>query len=103
MTDEPTARLRAFLPGFRWQEVEQRPYKEESDAPFRAISRQVLFEEPALECELRYFEMASGGYSTLERHLHMHAVMILRGRGHCLLGGVAPIKPDKRQVAIGFE
>ena len=55
-------------------------------APFRAISRQVLFEDPALECELRYFEMAPGGYSTLERHQHMHAVMIFRGHGHCLLG-----------------
>ena len=40
-----------------------------------------------LGCELRYFEMAPGGYSTLERHEHMHAVMILRGHGHCLLGG----------------
>jgi quercetin dioxygenase-like cupin family protein len=46
----------------------------------------VLFGEPALGCELRYFEMAAGGHSTLERHDHMHAVMILRGRGQCLLG-----------------
>ena len=30
--------------------------------------------------------MAPGGYSTLERHEHVHAVMILRGRGHCLVG-----------------
>ncbi len=72
--------------GFRWQGVEHRPYKEEGSAPFHAISRQVLFEEPALGCELRYFEMDSGGYSTLERHEHMHGVMIFRGHGHCLLG-----------------
>jgi mannose-6-phosphate isomerase-like protein (cupin superfamily) len=30
--------------------------------------------------------MAAGGFSTLERHQHMHAVLILRGRGHCLIG-----------------
>jgi mannose-6-phosphate isomerase-like protein (cupin superfamily) len=43
--------------------------------------------------ELRYFEMAPGGFSTLERHEHMHAVLILRGRGHCLVGGdVKPIE-----------
>ena len=36
--------------------------------------------------ELRYFEVAPGGFSTLERHEHMHAVLILRGRGHCLVG-----------------
>ena len=88
MTDEPAARLRAFLPGFRWQEVELRPYKDEASAPFRAISRQVLFSDQALECELRYFEMTAGGHSTLERHEHMHAVTILRGSGHCLLGSL---------------
>ena len=43
--------------------------------------------------ELRYFEVAPGGFSTLERHEHMHAVLILRGRGHCLVGGeVRPIE-----------
>jgi mannose-6-phosphate isomerase-like protein (cupin superfamily) len=30
--------------------------------------------------------MAPDGFSTLERHEHMHAVLILRGRGHCLIG-----------------
>lgn len=62
------------------------PYKEDRAAPFRAISRQVLFAEEKLGCELRYFEMAPDGHSTLERHEHMHAVMILRGRGRCLVG-----------------
>ena len=71
---------------YRWDEVARLPYKEDGAAPFKAISRQVLFAEPQLGCELRYFEMAAGGYSTLERHEHMHAVMILRGHGQCLVG-----------------
>ncbi len=71
---------------YRWDEVVCQPYKEDGAAPFRAISRQVLFAQAQLGCELRYFEMASGGYSTLERHEHMHAVMILRGHGMCLVG-----------------
>ena len=62
------------------------PYKQDGSAPFKDISRQVLFQEPGMGCELRYFEMDAGGYSTLERHEHAHAVMILRGHGHCLLG-----------------
>ena len=78
--------LRESRPGFRWAGVDHLPYKEEGSAPFKAISRQVLFAEAKLGCELRYFEMAAGGYSTLERHEHVHAVMILRGRGRCLLG-----------------
>ena len=84
MPDRPS--IRRFNDRFDWDGVERMPYKEEGSAPFKAISRQVLFADPALNCELRYFEMAPGGYSTLERHQHAHAVMILRGRGHCLVG-----------------
>jgi mannose-6-phosphate isomerase-like protein (cupin superfamily) len=71
---------------FRWDEVELLAYKQEGCAPFRDITRQTLFHSPHLAGELRYFEIAPGGYSTLERHEHMHAVMILRGKGRCLVG-----------------
>lgn len=85
--------FRAFR-DYRWDEVTCQPYKEEGAAPFKAISRQVLFAQSQLGCELRYFEMAAGGYSTLERHEHMHAVMILRGHGTCLVGeAVRTVKP----------
>jgi quercetin dioxygenase-like cupin family protein len=70
----------------RWEGVEEMRYKVEGSAPFRDITRQVLFGDPALACELRYFEMAPGGYSTLERHEHAHAVMIQRGAGRVLVG-----------------
>jgi quercetin dioxygenase-like cupin family protein len=95
MTTNPSATLRAFdAVEFGWQDVPSQPYKQTGDAPFKAISRHVLFVEPALACELRYFEIAPGGYSTLERHAHAHAVMILRGRGRCLLGDqVLTVKP----------
>jgi quercetin dioxygenase-like cupin family protein len=73
--------------GFRWEGVELLAYKEDGSAPFKAITRQVLFQRPELGCELRYFEMQPGGHSTLERHEHVHAVMIFRGRGTCLVGG----------------
>jgi len=72
---------------YRWDETDLLAYKEEGSAPFKAITRQTLFRDPALRAELRYFEVAPGGYSTLERHEHMHAVLILRGRGEVLIGG----------------
>jgi mannose-6-phosphate isomerase-like protein (cupin superfamily) len=72
--------------GHRWEEVEERPYKEDERALFKDISRQILFSDPDLAAELRYFEVKPSGFSTLERHDHMHAVMVLRGRGHCLVG-----------------
>ncbi len=72
---------------YRWEGVDELPYKEDDRALFKSITRQVLFSDPDMHGELRYFEMAPGGFSTLERHEHMHAVLILRGRGHCLVGG----------------
>ncbi len=71
---------------YRWDGVEVLPYKEDGRALFKAITRQVLFSDPAQESELRYFEIAPGGFSTLERHEHTHNVLILRGSGHCLVG-----------------
>lgn len=84
MADQP---VRKALPGFRWEAVELLAYKAEGAAPFKDVTRQRLFASAELGCELRYFEVAAGGHSTLERHEHAHAVMILRGRGRCLIDG----------------
>lgn len=81
--------LRKALPGFRWEEVEVRAYKEEASAPFRNVTRQVLAAAPDLKAELRYFEVAPGGWTTLERHAHVHAVTILAGAGRALVGAEA--------------
>lgn len=71
---------------FRWEEVERLAYKEEGNH-FKAITRQILFgEELDLQAQLRYFEIAPGGHSTLERHEHAHGVMVFRGSGEVLLG-----------------
>ena len=78
---------------YRWEGVDELPYKEDGRALFKSVTRQVLFSDPELRGELRYFEVAPGGFSTLERHRHMHAVLVLRGRGHCLVGAeVRPIE-----------
>jgi quercetin dioxygenase-like cupin family protein len=86
MDTEAQPLFRAAQDEFRWDAVAHQPYKQNGSAPFKDISRQVLFHEDSLACELRYFEMDAAGYSTLERHEHAHAVMILRGQGECLLG-----------------
>jgi quercetin dioxygenase-like cupin family protein len=77
---------------FGWQDVDRLQYKAEGSAPFKDITRQVLFSQADHACELRYFEIAPGGYSTLEQHQHTHAVLILRGRGTVRIGNdVQPI------------
>jgi mannose-6-phosphate isomerase-like protein (cupin superfamily) len=81
----PTRVLRKQT-NYRWEDVQELPYKDDARALFKSITRQVLFSEPEMHAELRYFEIAPGGFSTLERHQHMHAVLILRGGGRCLVG-----------------
>jgi quercetin dioxygenase-like cupin family protein len=82
--------VRRFAPDaqgdFRWQAVDTLRYKQEGSAPFKDITRQVLFAPADQATELRYFEIAPGGFSTLERHAHTHAVLILRGTGTVQLG-----------------
>ena len=71
---------------FRWDAVDVLRYKDEGAAPFKDVTRQVLFEGEGLPVQLRYFEVAPGGWTTLERHEHVHSVMVIRGAGQCLVG-----------------
>jgi quercetin dioxygenase-like cupin family protein len=86
MQDHEPPPIRRFRADYSWDGVERLAYKEAGSAPFKAITRQLLFSDPRQAAELRYFEVAPGGFSTLERHAHLHAVLILRGRGRCLVG-----------------
>ena len=74
---------------FRWSGVAIGEYKADS-SDFKGVSRQTLIGEGDGETDLnfitRYFELAPGGYSTLEEHQHPHSVMVLRGRGQVVLG-----------------
>jgi quercetin dioxygenase-like cupin family protein len=71
---------------FGWDDVPVLAYKE--GGPYKGVTRQILFEGvEALPCQWRYFEVEPGGHSTLERHEHLHNVLILRGHGQCLVGG----------------
>ncbi len=70
----------------RWDDVAVQGYKADGAGTFQDITKQVLFAEPELACQLRYFEVAPGGHSSLERHEHVHAVMVVRGRGRVLVG-----------------
>jgi len=70
---------------FGWENVPVLSYKE--GGPYKDVTRQILFEgAESLPVQWRYFEVQPGGHSTLERHEHIHWVLILRGRGACLVG-----------------
>lgn len=82
----PVRKFHEAADGFRWAGVDLLRYKP-TGTHFKDITRQVLFgDDEGLPTQLRYFEVAPGGHSTLERHQHVHAVLILRGRGRVLVG-----------------
>jgi mannose-6-phosphate isomerase-like protein (cupin superfamily) len=86
MSESPVRPFDPLGDDYRWTAVELRRYKEDGAASFRDVTRQTLFRRPDMRGELRYFEVAPGGHSTLERHEHAHAVMVLRGAGAVLIG-----------------
>ena len=51
-----------------------------------AVPNNFTIDDPSLATQLRYFEVAPGGWTTLERHEHVHNVMVIRGRGRALIG-----------------
>ncbi len=78
--------VRRFQANHRWDAVDLKAYKEDGRDLFRDVTRQVLFARSDLSGELRYFEVGPGGFTTLERHEHVHAVVILRGHARVLVG-----------------
>lgn len=88
------------LDNYQWKDIPILTYKDEG-THYKNITRRVLCEGLAdVPCQLRYFEIAAGGHSTLEHHEHAHLVVIFRGEGEALLGNkVYPVK-DKDIITI---
>jgi mannose-6-phosphate isomerase-like protein (cupin superfamily) len=83
----------AFDPAaFSWEGVPERAYKDEPGTArgmaWRGVSRKTLVRAPetGVSFEVRYFQIAPGGFSSLEKHEHVHVVVALRGRGQALVG-----------------
>jgi quercetin dioxygenase-like cupin family protein len=74
--------------GGGWRGVAVKEYKTEGEQ-FRDVTRRTLLGEgdgeEGLTFLTRYFEIQPGGYSSLERHRHPHAVVVIRGNGRVLL------------------
>jgi quercetin dioxygenase-like cupin family protein len=77
---------------FRWSGVEPQAYKfslgDVRGMGWRGVMRFTLAGPPVwpVTFELRYFELAPGGYSSFEKHTHAHCIVALRGRGRAVVG-----------------
>jgi quercetin dioxygenase-like cupin family protein len=73
---------------FQWEGVAQQAY---GSSEVRGVSICWLIgpAEGAPNFAIRYFEIAPGERTSLDRHEHDHGVVVLRGRGQVLLGDEA--------------
>ena len=77
---------------FRWAGVEEQAYKfslgDERGMGWKDVTRHTIGRPDQLGAgfELRYFELEPGGYSSVEKHAHVHLVVVVRGSGRALVG-----------------
>ncbi len=72
---------------FTWQGINTEKYKPKG-GDWADIVRRVIVgnKGETARFHLRYFEISPGGYSSLEKHKHEHAVICVRGKGKVLTG-----------------
>ena len=72
---------------FTWKGVKDQTYKTGGDE-WSNVVRRVLIgaHEESAKFHVRYFEIAAGGRSSLERHRHEHVVICVRGEGMVRVG-----------------
>jgi ribulose-bisphosphate carboxylase large chain len=74
---------------FHWGGSAPSAYKSDPALPFSGISRQELINacNSQTAFDLRYFEIQPGGFSSLEKHVHEHVIIAVRGSGVLRGGG----------------
>ena len=81
-----------FRDGYEWGGRDSSPYKtaeKGSDVPqFQGVRRVELVGRhgEATRSDLRYFEVAAGGHTSRERHVHAHIIIGARGEGRLVTG-----------------
>ena len=80
------SRLHKFSPDYSWSEVEKERYKDTGGC-WCGIDRNTLIGNRGEDAKfnLRYFEIEPGGNSSLEKHVHEHAVICARGKGKAVV------------------
>jgi ribulose-bisphosphate carboxylase large chain len=85
----PGGIVRHFRGDFTWEGRAAKEYRKGDDLPYRDVLRHELLGEAgeATAFSLRYFEIAAGGFSSAEKHVHTHAIIAVRGKGVLTVDG----------------
>ncbi len=72
-----------FRDDFSWVGRAVSEYKGTQALPFQGVKRHELIGQHGerTRFDLRYFEIGPNGYSSLEKHVHTHAIICIRGKG----------------------
>jgi len=68
---------------FSWEGRSVQAYKHSQELDFRQVVRHELVGKNGEKTsfDLRYFQIEPGGFSSLEKHLHEHVIIAVRGQG----------------------
>jgi quercetin dioxygenase-like cupin family protein len=80
---------------FDWEDVDPSEYPPDKDMQGVSVRWLIGPAESASNFALRYFEVAPGGWTSLDQHAHDHGVFVLRGQGEVCLG------EDRHEVSYG--
>ncbi|KWT95165.1 RuBisCO large subunit C-terminal-like domain-containing protein [Candidatus Magnetominusculus xianensis] len=81
-TNRPNIHI-VFGDDYRWDGIKPMVYKSGGEFDFKDITRHELVGKNGelADFDLRYFEIGQGGYSSLEKHVHIHVIICVRGTG----------------------
>ena len=70
---------------FQWEGVDDIPY---DTCGIQSVTKHILIgeKEDAQNSIMRYFNLAPGGHSKLEKHPQEHEVLVIRGKGKVQIG-----------------
>lgn len=87
-TDQNTNLPLMKFEDFTWSDRLVEEYKTDQGFDFSGINRQELIGKfgEKTSFDLRYFEIEPGGYSSLEKHVHEHVIIGVRGKGILIKG-----------------
>ncbi len=87
ITSANKSKLYKHKGNYIWQGIKTEKYKPKG-GDWADIVRRVITGShgESTRFHFRYFEISSGGYSSLEKHRHEHVVICVRGKGKVLTG-----------------
>lgn len=74
---------------FNWDSIVRIEYKnpdKDKNTFFNVTRQNIITDKYGVNFEVRYFECGQSGYTTLEKHEHIHIVLTARGNGKIIIG-----------------